>query len=114
MNVRNFLSLGMVILSVACGSGTPVSQSCTSDADCGEFKCLRDKYSNSSNMCVDQPVPDGVCSPPCTTHADCTKYGATFKCALSQTDIACNPTGICLDDYHISCTPGPCREAPAS
>ena len=42
------------------------------------------------------------------------KYGATLKCALSQIDVPCNPTGRCLDNYTITCTPGPCREAPAN
>lgn len=116
MNIRIFISASALIWSVACGSGTPVTQSCASDAECGEFKCLHDKrFDSASSMCVNVPLPsNGTCSPECRTHADCTKYGATFKCALSQSDVSCNPTGICLDDYHITCTPGPCREAPAS
>lgn len=117
MKIRSLLWLGAFIISlgssVGC-SGTSVGNSCTSDDQCGAFKCLRDQRVAANNTCADVPGPDGNCSPQCRTHADCTKYGATLKCALSQTDIACNPTGICLDDYKITCTPGPCREAPAS
>lgn len=97
----------------ACGSGTGVGSSCSSDDQCGEFKCLHDKRASTNNACVDVTAPpEGTCSPACSTHADCKKYGATLRCALSQTDITCNPTGICLDDYTITCTPGPCRVAP--
>lgn len=104
-----------LLISAACSSGGNVGDSCTSDEQCGAFKCLHDKRTNTDKTCVNVTAPpSGTCSPACTTHADCTKYGATLKCALSQIDIACNPTGICLDDYHITCSPGPCREAPAN
>lgn len=112
MKIRSLLWLSAFIISVGC-SGTNVGDGCTSDDQCGSFKCLRDQRA-VTNTCVDVPVPDGNCSPPCRTHADCTKYGATLKCALSQTDVTCNPTGICRDNYQITCNPGPCREAPAN
>jgi len=111
MNIRDLIKVSAFLFLAAC-SGSSVGSSCTSDAECGEFKCLRNKRS-SGTSCVDAPG-GGTCSPTCSTHADCQKYGSTFKCALSQSDIACNPTGICLDNYTISCTPGPCREAPAN
>jgi len=115
MRFYDFVRVSAFVFFVACGSGTPVSSSCTSDDQCGSFKCLHDQRLNSDNSCTNVTAPpEGTCSPPCRTHADCTPYGASFKCALSQTNIACNPTGICLDDYHVSCNPGPCREAPAN
>ena len=114
---RHWLSAFIISLSVSLStgcSGTSVGDGCTTDAQCGTFKCLRDQRVSTNNTCTDVPVPDGTCSPACTTHADCTKYGASLKCALSQTDIVCNPTGICRDNYTITCNPGPCREAPAN
>lgn len=115
MRFRLVLQLGallsLTLSTVACG--TKVGESCTSDDQCGDFKCLHDQKTGTNGSCTNVTVPaDGTCSPACKTHADCTKYGATFKCALSQTDVACNPTGRCLDDYSITCTPGPCRLAP--
>jgi hypothetical protein len=106
------LKLGALFALTACSSGGQVGDSCSTDAECGEMKCLRDKLAMTSS-CVDEPGT-GTCSPACNTHADCQKYGATLKCALSQTAVACNPTGICRDNYTITCTPGPCREAPAN
>ena len=117
MRFRHLMSLSALLFSVHVLSGCSenlVSSSCTTDSQCGEFKCLRDQKLNNDNTCSDVPFPNGNCSPPCRTHADCTKYGSTLKCALAQTDISCNPTGICLDDYKITCNPGPCREAPAN
>jgi hypothetical protein len=114
MRIRN-LVLGIPLsFLIACSSGGNVGDSCTADSECGSFKCLRDKRrSSADSSCVDFPG-SGTCSPSCSTHADCTKYGPTLKCALAQIDVACNPTGICLDDYMITCNPGPCREAPAN
>ncbi len=115
MNIANLVRVSVLFMFAACSSGTSVGQSCTADAECGEFKCLHDKKKDANNACVDSTIPpEGTCSPPCQTHADCTKYGSTFKCALAQSFVDCNPTGICLDDYQISCSPGPCREAPAN
>ncbi len=115
MRFRSFIWISVLVFSVACSGGGQVGDSCTSDAQCGEVKCLRDKVLDANNMCVDSTVPpEGNCSPACRTHADCMKYGSTFKCALAQTAIPCNPTGICRENYRISCTPGPCREAPAN
>lgn len=114
MKIRNFLQLGVLFVLTACSAGGSVGDSCATDDECGDNKCLRDQRTMSgSTTCVDQPG-SGTCSPACRTHADCQKFGATLKCALSQTDVACNPTGRCLDNYMITCTPGPCREAPAN
>lgn len=124
MSFRRFLRVGAVpvlflflslSLSLSACSGTKVGQSCTADDECGEFKCLHDQKAATGGGCTNATVPPtGTCSPACRTHADCTPYGATFKCALAQSDVACNPTGVCLDDYSITCTPGPCRLAPAN
>lgn len=108
--MRNLILIVPFLAFLGCGSGGGVGNSCSADGECGEFKCLRDKRSSNS-MCIDTPG-SGTCSPSCSTHADCQKYGATLKCALAQFDVACNPTGICLDDYQITCNPGPCRLAP--
>ena len=115
MKLRNLFLIGAFLFLDGCSSGGPFGDSCTTDEQCGEFKCLHDKRTSTNNTCVNVTAPpEGTCSPTCRTHADCQKYGATYKCALSQTDITCNPTGICRDDYRITCTPGPCREAPAN
>lgn len=100
------LSLGFAIS--ACGGAT-AGDSCTSDGDCSDMKCLHDEVLNSDNRCVDEPG-EGTCSPACKTNADCATYGSTFKCALSSIDVACNPTGICRENY--SCSGSGCREAP--
>jgi len=115
MSIRIFVQATALLAIAACSSGTGIGDPCTSDSECTMFKCLHDQTTNTDNSCSNVPVPaEGACSPACRTHADCTQYGATFKCALSQTDVACNPTGICRDNYTITCTPGPCREAPAN
>jgi hypothetical protein len=108
--MRNLILIIPFIALLGCDSSGGVGSSCSADSECGSFKCLHDKLS-SNNMCKDFPG-SGTCSPPCSTHADCQKYGATLKCALAQVDVPCNPTGICLDDYQITCNPGPCRLAP--
>lgn len=107
MTIRSLLCIGALFFSVACNS-TVVGQSCGADSECGEFKCLHDKIGGSGG-CSDFPGP-GSCGPACSTHAECKKYGETFKCALSTLGATCNPTGRCLDDYR--CTGSGCREAP--
>jgi hypothetical protein len=102
----------LLVFVTACGSGTVGGDSCTKDGDCQKgVSCLHDKHTDSMTMCVDDPG-SGICSLACTTHAQCKTYGATFKCALAQTDLTCNPTGICKDNYSITCTGTTCREAP--
>lgn len=113
MNIRgasSMLVVAVLIAANACGSSG--GDSCTSDGDCGSgVKCLRDKVS-SGGTCVDLPG-SGTCSLACTTSAQCKTYGSSFKCALAQTDVACNPTGICRDNYAIDCSKNPnCRIAP--
>lgn len=114
MKVRTLLQLSAFLFLAACSSGGQVGDSCTADEQCGQFKCLHDKRA-MNNTCVNVTAPpDGTCSPSCTTHADCMKYGATLRCALAQFDVPCNPTGICLDSYTITCSSGSCRVAPAN
>lgn len=114
MKLRSLFQISAFLFLAACSSGGQVGDGCTADEQCGQFKCLQDKRA-MNNTCVNvSPTPDGTCSPPCSTHADCMKYGPTLRCALAQTDIPCNPTGICRDNYTITCSGGPCREAPAN
>lgn len=108
--MKSFLlaSFALAISVQACG-GTSAGEPCTSDGDCDDMQCQHDKVLNAQNQCENLPG-EGECSVACKTNADCASYGSDFKCALSSTDVACNPTGICRQNY--SCSGSGCREAP--
>ena len=108
------LSLAALMTTLALGgcSSPDFGVSCQTAADCTTSPCLKTKTLNkTTSKCEDRTGLPGTCSPPCATHADCKKLGATLRCSLSPVEAACNPTGVCLDNY--KCT-GDCREAPES
>ncbi len=105
------LAAALVLGALGCGGEEELGSSCQSDSDCGTYGCIFEKTASNST-CVDITEIPGTCSPACSTQMDCRKFGADFSCALPSHDIACNPTGVCLQNY--SCTGNGCRDVPES
>ena len=101
MKIRSLLWLSAFTIFIGC-SGTNVGNSCTSDDQCGTFKCLRDQRVTTNNACADIPVshnepatrpranhrrarPPNPVSPQRTTVCDCDEGHRSRKACAART-----------------------------